>query len=271
MAVNGQHHLRGRAPGDLRLDLLAAQFHHLVEVGVGVAVQVPPGSHRLLPQCALGRIGAALDVVEGGVIHRHHAHARPGLDGHIAHGHTALHAHGAHDLTAKLDGVAAAAGGADPADHGQHHVLGRHPGLQGAVDAHQHIFHFLLDQALGGQHVLHLRGAYAMGQGAEGAVGGGVGIPADHGHAGQGCPLLGAHHVDDALAAVIDFELDDVEVAAVVVEGLHLQPGYRVGNGRDAAAALHLLCGDIVVRHRQVGIPPPQGSTGQAQPLERLG
>ena len=43
-----------------------------------------------------------------------------------------------------------------------------------------------LDDALGGQHVLHLAGPDAEGQRAEGPVGGGVGVAADDDHARAG-------------------------------------------------------------------------------------
>src|SRR2546427_7678175 len=53
-----------------------------------------------------------------------------------------------------------------------------------------------------GHHVLDLGRADAVGQCAEGAVRGRVAVAADHGHAGQGGALLGAHDVDDALTLV---------------------------------------------------------------------
>ena len=59
-----------------------------------------------------------------------------------------------------------------------------------------------LGERLGGQHVLDLGGADAEGQRAERAVGRGVGVAADDGHARQGATLLGSDDVDDALAGV---------------------------------------------------------------------
>ena len=240
-------------------------------MGVVIAAQLPPGLLGPFPHGAAGCIGTALHVLQGGVVHRHHAHAGTRLDGHVAHGHASLHAHVAHHLAAEFDGVAAAARGADLADHRQHRVLGGHTRLQPAVYAHQHVFHFLLDQALGGQHVLHFRGADTVGQGAQGAVGGGVGIAADDGHPGQGRALLRPHHMHNTLAHVVDLEFDDVEIAAVVVQGLHLQARHRVGNGRHPATALHALGGHVVVGHRQVGVQAPGLAPRHAQALESLG
>jgi hypothetical protein len=50
--------------------------------------------------------------------------------------------------------------------------------------------------------MLHLGGADAEGQGAEGAVGGRVAVAADHGHARLREALLRPDHMHDALADV---------------------------------------------------------------------
>ena len=76
-----------------------------------------------------------------------------------------------------------------------------------AVDRDAHVLGRLLDQGLGGQHVLDLRRADAEGERPEGAVGRGVGIAAYDGRAGQGEALLGADDVDDALAQVLHVEI----------------------------------------------------------------
>ena len=60
----------------------------------------------------------------------------------------------------------------------------------------------LLRERLGGEDVLDLAGADAEGQGAEGAVGGGVAVAAHDRHARLGQALLGADDVHDALVAV---------------------------------------------------------------------
>ena len=77
--------------------------------------------------------------------------------------------------------------------------------------------------------------------------------------------------MDNALACIVDLEFDDVEIAAVVIQGLYLQPGNRVTNGRDAATALGLFRRHVVIRGGQVGVPPPGFPTRQAQALEGLG
>ncbi|MNM36192.1 hypothetical protein D3C81_469000 [compost metagenome] len=165
--------------------------------------------------------------------------------------------------------MAVTAGGADLADHGEHDVLGGHAERQLAFDAHQHVFHFLGDQALGGEHMLDLGSADTVGQCAECAVGRGMGVAADHGHARQGGALLRADDVDDALANVVHLEFDNAVFIAVVIEGLDLQARNLVNDGVDAALALR-RGRYVVVRGRDVGIDAPWLAPGQTQAFEGL-
>jgi hypothetical protein len=102
-------------------------------------------------------------------------------------------------LPAEFDGVAVAAGGADAADDGQHHIL-RRDARRAPIDADQHGLRLLLHQALRGHHVLDFRGTDAVRQAGEGAVRRGVRVAADDGHARQRGAVLRADHVHDALA-----------------------------------------------------------------------
>jgi hypothetical protein len=77
------------------------------------------------------------------------------------------------------------------------------PWRQAAVDTHQHVLGLLLDQRLGGEHMLDFGGADAVRQRAERAMRRGVAVAADDGHARQREALLGADDVDDALALVV--------------------------------------------------------------------
>jgi len=204
------------APGDLRHDLCRVEFDHGVEVRAGVGMQRLPVGDGLVPLGAAhelagdpvgaGRQQAALDVLDGLVVHGHQPGARTGLDRHVAYGHAAFHAQAPDRLAGELDGVAGAAGGADLADDGQHDVLGGDAGRHLAVHLDQHVAGLLGQQGLRGQHVLDLAGADAVRQRAKGAVRAGVAVAADHGHAGQGGAVLGADHVHDALALVQEGE-----------------------------------------------------------------
>ena len=266
--VDRDDHLRRGAPGHLRFDFCRIQMHLGVELRIGIALQVAPGLDRTLPHLALGGEGTALEILDGLLIHRHHAGTGAGLDGHVADGHASFDGEVANRLTTEFDSIAGTAGSADLADDRQHDILGCDAGADLAVHRHQHVLHLLLHQALGGQHVLDFRSADTVRQRAEGAVGGGVRVTTDHGHAGQGRALLGADHVDDALTHVIHRKVGQAELPDVGIQGGDLGAGDGVGNALDSAA----LAGG---RHVVVGggdnrIGAPRLATGQAQPFEGL-
>ena len=165
--------------------------------------------------------------------------------------------------------MAIATGRADFADDREHDVLGCHPKWQLAFYAHQHVLHFFSDKALGGQYVFDLRRANTVGQGAERAMGRGVRVAADHGHARQCGALLRADHVNDALTHVVHFEFGDAVLVAVVVQGLHLQTGNLIGNRFNPAFALR-RGRYVMVRGRDIGIDAPRLAPCQTQAFERL-
>ena len=86
-------------------------------------------------------------------------------------------------------------------------------------------------QRLGGQDVFDLAGADAEGQGAECAMGAGVTVAADDGHAGLGEAQLGSDDVDDALVLVVEVEELHAELRAVLTQGVDLGAGDGVGDG----------------------------------------
>ena len=237
---------------------------------VGIGHQVAPGLHGLVPVAALRRERTPLHVVDGLVIAGHHADAGARLDGHVADGHAAFHGQVADGAAGELQGVAVAASGADPADHCEDDVLGGHAEGQPALDAHLHVLHLLGHQALGGEHVLHLGSADTVGQRAEGAVGRGVRVATDHGHARQGGPLLRTDHMDDALADIVHLEFEDAEIVAVLVQGLDLDARHFVGDGVQATFALGLGGRHVVVRGGDVGIDAPWLAAGQTQAFKGL-
>ena len=121
-----------------------------------------------------------------------------------------------------LDHMAGAAGRADLADDGEDDVLGGDARGSCAVDLDPHVLGLLLDQRLGGEHMLDLGRADAMGQRAERPVGRGVAVAADDGRAGQREALLGADDVDDALALIELIEVLDAELRGIVGQRLDL-------------------------------------------------
>ena len=80
----------------------------------------------LLPLGPARRQQTALHIVERLLIHRDQTRTRAGLDGHVADRHAPFHAERADGTAGEFDGVTRTAGRSDPADDGQHQVLGRH-------------------------------------------------------------------------------------------------------------------------------------------------
>ncbi|MCY1226238.1 hypothetical protein D9M72_384640 [compost metagenome] len=183
---------------------------------------------RHLERLALRRARLVLDIFEGGFVRRDQAGAGAAFDRHVADGHAAFHRQRADRLAGKFDDVAGTAGRADLADDGEDDVLGGDAGRQLAVDAHQHVLRLLLDQRLGGEHVLDLGRADAMGQRTEGAVRRSVAVTADDGHARQGEALLRADDVHDALALVVLGVVFDAELGGVLGQRLDLDAAFLV-------------------------------------------
>ena len=180
---------------------------------------------------ARGRERPAAQVFERGVVDGDHPGPRAGLDRHVADRHPAFHRQRADRAAAEFDGVPAPARRADPADRGQHEVLGGDAGRQPAVGADQHRFRLLDQQALRRQDVLDLRSADAEGKRRERAVRAGVRIAADDRHPRQRRALLGADHVDDALPLVAERKIRLGAVRADVgVERLDLGPRDRIAD-----------------------------------------
>ena len=172
-------------------------------------------------------------------------------------------------LARVLDHAAGAALGADLADQRQREVFGSDERRRDAVETHPHGLGLAGAQRLGGQHMLHLRGADAVGEGAERAVGAGVGVSADDGHPRLGAPLFRPDHVDDAVARIGHGEELDPRVGDVAAERLELKAGLRIG---DAGEAERLPLGrHIVIGDREGAIRPSHRAARRAQSRERLG
>lgn len=253
------------APGDERGEFGGVDDDLGVEHRVVVGAQGLPVRDGGVPVLALGGVVAPPEVVEGGGVGGDHARAGAGLDRHVADGHPGLHRELLDGGAAVLQDVALAAAGADPGDDRQDQVLRGDLVGQFALDGDGHGLRAGQRQRLSGQDVLHLAGADAERQCAERAVGGGVGVAADHGGAGLGQAQLRADHVHDALLDVAERVQPDAEVRAVLAQGLQLGARDRVGDrlvdveGRGVV----VLGGDGEV---EAAHPAP----GLAQPVEGL-
>ena len=265
--VAGDRHRlrRGRPPGDGRLQRGRVDDDGLVVPGTGVAAQLAPGGHRGLPVRTAGREGSALDVGEGGRIRSDHPGPPPTLDGEVAEGHPLLHGEVADGRSRVLDDVAGGTGGADGVEHAEGHVLGGDPGRQRTLDPHLQRPGTELAEALGRQHVLDLGGPDPQGEGAEGAVGRGVGVAADDHGAGQGQAQLGPDDVHDALPPVPDAVAGDARLVAVAAKRLHLGPADLVRAAQDVLGG-----GDVVIHGGDDLTRPAHLPSLQSEPLERL-
>ena len=100
---------------------------------------------------------------------------------------------------------------------------------------------------------------------AEGAVGGGVGVAADDGHAGLGEAELGADDVDDALVDVAQRVQAYAELGGVLAQRLDLGPRDRVGDG-----LVDVQGRDVVVLGREGEVGSAYRPAGETKPVEGL-
>lgn len=139
----------------------------------------------------------------------------------------------------------------DHTDDVQDHVLGANARRQRAIDGDREGLGLALQQALRGQHVADFTGADAEGQRAEGAVGGGVAVAADDGHAGLGEALFRRDHVDDATVVRGHVEQLDAVLGAVARQRGDLRFGGGAGVGQRAVGSgRQRRCGVV---HRRLG------------------
>ena len=110
--VYGHHHFRRGAPSDLRLNVFGLQAHHQIELCPHIGLQGAPISHGGIPLICFRRVRAAFNVINGGVIHRHHTGTRTGFNRHIAKRHAPFHGQTAYCRTSKFNGITIAASGA---------------------------------------------------------------------------------------------------------------------------------------------------------------
>ena len=226
----------------------------------------PPGK-RGFPLRALGRMRATHAIFEGLFIRRNKTGARATLDRHVADGHAAFHAEVANGLATIFDHIAGATGRAGHTNHREGDILGRHTGAQLAGDLDLHVLALALDQRLGRQNMLNLGRADAMGQSAERAMGGGVAVAADHGHARQGPALLGADDMHDALAHVRHRIIVNAEILGVLVKRLNLNAAV-FGHGGGIGTVKR--GGHVVVRHGNGLFGRAYRAFGHAQPFKGL-
>ena len=114
--------------------------------------------------------------------------------------------------------------------------------------------------------MLHLGGADTERESAKRTVGGGVGVAADHGHAGHSQTQLGADYMHDALLLVAEGVDAHAELCSITAEGLNLGAAGQVGDGAE-----DVVGGGVVVLGGDRQVEAAQGAVLDAQAFECLG
>ncbi len=146
--------------------------------------------------------------------------------------------------------------------------FGLTPGAERAVDPDQHVLGRRLDQRLGGEDMLDLRGADAEGERAHGAMRRGVAVAADDRHPRLRQTLLRPDHMDDALVEAGDRKIGDAEFLDVAFQGLDLQQRIGFVDPRHARAAVGGR--DVVVGDREGLVGTADAAAGELQPFKGL-
>ncbi len=164
-----------------------------------------------------------------------------------------------------LDHTAAGAVGSDVADDAQGDIFRRHGWAELAFHRDAEGLGARLLQALGGQNVLHFRGADAEGQRAKCAMGAGVAVAANDGHARLGKAELRTDDMHDPLFGRLNIVERNAELGAVGAQGIHLFGRDRIFDDQPVGRG-----GNVMVHrgHRPVGAA--HGSSCQAKPFKRL-
>ena len=186
------------------------------------------------------------EVVEGHLVGGDHASTGARLNGHVADGHAGFHGQFFNGFATVLNNVPLAAAGTNLGDNGQNQILRCDPVRQLAGHVDGHSFERFQRQRLGGHHMLHLGGANTEGNGTERAVGCGVGIATDHGHARLGQPQLRTDNMHNALFNIAHGMDTDTKFFSIFAQGFHLGAGNEVINLRDGTS-FDTFSGDVVV------------------------
>ena len=203
--------------------------------------KLPPARDGRVPVGAFRSIRAACHILIGRVVGRDQAGARAAFDRHIADGHALFHRKRADGRAAVFEHAAGSAADADARDQVQNDVLRADAVLQRAVDPHLIGLRGRLQQALRGEHMLDLAGADAERQRAESAMGCGVAVAANDGHARLRQALLGPDDVNDSLFFAVRPEAGNAEIAAVLFQ-LRRSARRRLYRGWEASGRTSECC-----------------------------
>src|SRR5713101_4619230 len=113
--------------------------------------------------------------------------------------------------------------------------------------------------------MLDFAGADAKGERSERAVGAGMAVAADDGHARACQAQLGPDDVDDALLVRVDVEKLNLTISTVGAQNIDLFSGDRVSNRQGAIGRR-----DVVIDGCESQVGPAHAAVRRAQTIERL-
>ena len=121
-------------------------------------------------------------------------------------------------------------------------------------------------QTLGGQNVFHFRSADAEGQRAKCAMGAGVAVAANDGHAGLGDAEFRTDYMHDPLFGRLNVIERNAELGAVGAQGIHLFSRDGIGDDQPVGCG-----GDVMIHRGDRPVGAAHGSSCQAKPFKGLG
>ena len=229
------------SPGDLWLDVLAAEQIDAVVLGAWIGGEIFPEFDGAIE--FLGSKGPASQVVEGRLVRRDHTGAGTGLDRHVADGHAFFHREVSNHLPCVLQHISVSTRGGQLAYQIENQIFGRDSGCQLSIDSQFVGFGEILQKRLGRQDVFDFAGSDSEGQSAEGPVGCRVGITADDGHSRLGVPEFRTDDMDDSLVWIVEVIETDSELFAVVPERIDLLARDRIGDGQGSIGGWDVVIG----------------------------
>ena len=157
------------------------------------------------------------------------------------------------------------ASSANLANNRQDHVFRRDPGNQCAINGDPHVFRWLLNQGLRGQHMFNLGCTNAKGQCAECTMCCGMRVTTHNRHPRQGKPLFRANHMHNTLPLVIHGKIRHAKFSGIFFQRFDLNAAFFIGDTSRA-----ICCRDIMVSHRQRAVRCAHRAGGVAQTLKCL-
>ena len=235
-------------------------------MGTRIRRQRLPPFKGALESFTLRTIRRFRDVIEGGLVRRHHASPRAAFDGHVADRHAACHVERADRIPGIFNYMARAARRADLADDRQHNILAGTAKSEVAIHGNTHVLGRLLQQRLRRQHMFHFGCANAESECAHGAMGRGMAIATHNRHARQRTAKFGPDHMHNALTVIEQRNVRHAEFNDVLFKRFNLQAAFGV----HYAGAAAVIGGDVMVHHGERGIRAAHLAPRGAQAIKSL-